>query len=257
MKAAVFCGFRLFFICYNNTPKFIIYNRLKAATYRLTPINEERDTMANDILIGPYEKISGRPFTNLDHSVMDRARLVRMTEQLVDTYHDPEVCDFSKCKKAVFQIDSEGNEFKIYYIRPKELFSYQNIFVVGFFGHRRPNADIAPLIRADKKFKEIFLTFDGLLSLSTTQLPSGDFANLVLFTDDEAKDRWNYQPDHYDTVSKISPPYYSNVRLNNGILPNGVKSPELLKLTKVRYLDYTVSPHWRAVRKIETLPNLD
>ena len=77
--------------------------------------------MANDILIGPYEKISGRPFTNLDHSVMDRARLVRMTEQLVDTYHDPEVCDFSKCKKAVFQIDSEGNEFKIYYIRPKEL----------------------------------------------------------------------------------------------------------------------------------------
>ena len=213
--------------------------------------------MTNDILIGPYEKISGRSFTNLDHSVKDRERLVKMTQQLVNTYHDPAVCDFSKRKKAVYQIDSEGNEFNIYYIRPTKLFSYQNIFVVGFFGHRRPNADITPLIRADKKFKEIFLTFDGLLSLSTTQLPSGDFANLVLFTDDEAKDRWNYQPDHYETVSKISPPYYSNVRLNNGILPNGVKSPELLKLTKVRYLDYTVSPHWRAVRKIETLPNLD
>lgn len=213
--------------------------------------------MKNHIHIGPYEKIPGKPFTNLNHSVKDLARLRMMVQQLTDTYDKPEVSDFAKRKSAVQQIGPNGNQFKIFYIRPKKLFNHKNISVVGFFGHRRPDADIQPLVSADKRFEKIFLKFDGLLSLSTTQLSSGDFANLVLFTDDESKDKWNYQPTHYETVTEISPPYYYNVRLNNGILPNGVKSPGLLKLTRVRYLDYTVSPHWRAIRKIETLPAQD
>jgi len=213
--------------------------------------------MNKSIRLGAYEKIPGKPFTDLNHSLNDLARLIKMVQQLTDHYHSPALCDFAKRKSAIRQTDPDGQDFKIYYIRPKKLFSNKNITVVGFFGHRRPDADIEPLLRADQKFKEIFLKFEGLLSLSTVQLSSGDFANLVLFSNEEAKDRWNYHPAHHGTVSEISPPYYSSIRLNNGILPNGVESPERLKLTRVRYLDYTVSPHWRAVREIDTLPKSD
>jgi len=42
--------------------------------------------------------------------------------------------------------------------------------------------------------------------------------------------------------------------LHQGYSPDGVQSPERMRLTRVRYLDYTATPHWRAIRKIETLP---
>jgi hypothetical protein len=210
--------------------------------------------MKNHFHVGPYEKVKDRPFTDLQHSVEDLTRLISMARQLVDSYDDPELCDYSKSRSAISQSDPQGNDFKIYYIRPKKLFSAKKLSVVGFFGYRRSDADIEPIIRADKKLEKIYLDFEGLLSLSTIQLPSGDFANLVIFTDDEVKDQWNFNPTHFDTVSKISPSYYTSIRINNGILPKGVDSPELLRLTKVRYFDYTVSPHWQAVRKIESLP---
>lgn len=210
--------------------------------------------MIKNIQIGPFEKIENKPFTDLNHSTKDLARLKMMTQQLVDFYERSEYRVSSKSKVPVFRSGSKDSEFKIYYIQPEQLFNLKNLMVVGFFGHRRKNAAIAPLIQADKQFEKVFNNFDGLLSLSTARLPSGDFANLVLFKDDEAKDQWHFNLLHYDTVTKISPPYYESIRLNNGILPKGVRAPGLLRLTKVRYLDYTVSPHWRAVRKIERLP---
>jgi hypothetical protein len=121
--------------------------------------------------------------------------------------------------------------------------------VVGFFGQKRANADVQPLLKADARFEKEFEQHDGLLSLSTVRLPNGDFGNLVLFTSPEAKDQWNFGQPHYETVSKISPPYYRSIRLNNGFLPNGLASPDALELQRVKYLDYDSNPPWRAVRK--------
>jgi hypothetical protein len=88
-----------------------------------------------------------------------------------------------------------------------------------------------------------------LLSLSTVRLPDDNFANLVLFTDPESKEHWNYSPVHRDLVAEISPPYYESVRLNNGVLPDGLDAPEKLYLERVKYIDYTSDPPWRAVRE--------
>jgi hypothetical protein len=120
--------------------------------------------------------------------------------------------------------------------------------VVGFFGQKRPAADVRPLIKADKLFEYEFNNHSGLLSLSTVRLADGDFGNLVLFTDPEAKDNWNYSDLHYQLVSEISPPYYKSVRLNNAVLPEGLAAPGDLRLTRVKYLDYNTDPPWRAVR---------
>ena len=206
--------------------------------------------MSENVVLDADETVGDRPFTHPQHSQSDAARLRFMVQQLVDTYDDPIVCDFEPGKRPICQSDPQGRHFRIYYIQANLLFELKNLAVVGFFGHKRPNADVRPLIRADKKFEKIFHQHPGLLSLSTLRLPDGDFANLVLFTDVAAKDKWNFNPLHYETVAKISPPYYESIRLNNGLLPDGLDNPRSLRLTQVRYLDYGSTPPWRAVRKL-------
>jgi hypothetical protein len=194
------------------------------------------------------EKVLDRPFTDPEHSTGDLATLRYMAHQLVDTYDDPVVCDFTPDKGAICKSEPNGRYFRIYYIQPKLLFSLKDLTVVGFFGNQRHGADIRPLLKADKRFEHEFHHHPGLLSLSTVRLPDGDFANLVLFTDPESKDRWNNSPVHRDLVAKISPPYYRSIRLNNGVLPAGLDEPDALKLTRVTYIDYSSNPPWRAVR---------
>lgn len=207
--------------------------------------------MPDEQLLDADERAEGRPFTDPQHSQQDVERLRSMTWQLINVYDDPVKCDFVPGKNVVCQSDPQGRHFRIYYIQPKLLFSLENLTVVGFFGLKRPDADIRPLIKADKKFESEFMKNPGLLSLSTVRLPDGNFANLVLFTDPESKDKWNYSQPHHDIVAEISPRYYKSIRLNNGILPAGLASPDDLRLTRVKYLDYSTNPPWRAIRNFE------
>lgn len=204
--------------------------------------------MSDEIVLSIDDRIKGRPFTNLDHSKEDLATMRHMARQLMDTYNDPIACDFTPGKRPVCQSDPKGRHFRIYYIQPSLLFSLKSLTVVGFFGQKRPDADVRPLLKADRRFEKEFSKHEGLLSLSTVRLPDGDFGNLVLFTNPEAKDKWNFSQPHYDTVKKISPPYYKSIRLNNGILPDGLGFPDALKLLRVKYLDYESNPPWRAIR---------
>lgn len=196
------------------------------------------------------ERVSGRPFSDVEQTAVDVERLKRMVHQLVDTYDDPVVCDFVPGKRPVCQSDPQGRHFRIYYVQPELLFSGTDLTVVGFFGEKRPGADIRPLLDADKRFEAEFPKHRGLLSLSTVRMTDGNFANLVLFTDPESKDHWNNAPIHRDTVARVSPPYYSTVRISNGILPAGLDDPDDLVIETVKYFDYGTTPPWRAVRRL-------
>jgi hypothetical protein len=205
--------------------------------------------MSDVVKLEASERIGARPFANPNHSHVDLGIMRHMAHQLVDTYEDPVLCDFEPGERAICKSAPQGWDFRIYYIQPKKLFRLKNLTVVGFFGQKRPDADIGPLIQADKIFEQEFHKHPGLLSLSTVRLPRGDFGNLVLFTDPAAKDQWNHSQLHYELVPEISPLYYQSIRLNNGLLPNGLESPDDMRLIRVKYLDYGSSPPWRAVRK--------
>ena len=201
-----------------------------------------------DLTLAVDEHLDAHPFSHPEYRHEDLKALRKMAHQLVDTYDDPVLCDFVPRKKPICMSDPRGRHFRIYYIRPDLLFSAKNLTVVGFFGQMRANADVRPLIKADKRFEDEFPNHPGLLSLSTVRLPGGDFANLVLFTDTESKDKWNFNPLHHETVNRISPPYYTSIRLNNGVLPKGLNDPNALALTRTRYLDFEEMPPWRALR---------
>lgn len=207
--------------------------------------------MKSVIVLAAGDILSDRPFTDPVNSHSDLEKMRGMAQQLVDTYDDPLVCDFVPGKGALCKSDPKGRHFRIYYIRPELLFEQKNLTVVGFFGQKRPGADIRPLLKADNRFELEFKHHPGLLSLSTVRLPDGDFGNLVLFTGEAAKDGWNNSPIHRDLVAEISPSYYSSIRLNNGILPQGLADPLGLQLSVVKYLDYRADPPWRAIRALE------
>jgi hypothetical protein len=204
--------------------------------------------MPEPIMLAADESLAAHPFTDPAYSLKDLERMQGMAHQLVDTYDDPVVCDFTPGKRAVCQSDPLGRHFRIYYLQPQLLFQQNDITVVGFFGHKRPGADVKPLIQADKQFETVFHKNPGLLSLSTVRLPDGDFGNLVLFTDPESRDQWNNMPLHRDLVAKISPPYYEYVRLNHAILPDGLDEPDSMRLVRTRYLEFNPERPWFAVR---------
>lgn len=206
--------------------------------------------MAEVIVLEPNEIVKDRPFTEPSLSKFDLEMMRKMARQLIDNYDNPAVCDFLLSEKPVCQSDPQGRHFRIYYVQASKLFSMKDLTVVGFFGHKRPGADIRPLIQADKKFEKTFHEHAGLLSLSTVRMENGDFGNLVVFIDQESRDKWNQTPLHYDTVSKISPPYYHFIRLNNGIMPFGLDDPNALSLIRVKYIDYSEEPPWRAAREL-------
>lgn len=204
--------------------------------------------MADSLILGPDEMVDGRPFTDPELSQYDLETMRYMAQQLLDAYDDPVVCNFLPNQKPVCQSDPQGRHFRIYYVQPHLLFGLKNLSVVGFFGHKRPGADVQPLIKADKKFEKVFHEHPGLLSLSTVRLANGDFANLVVFTNGAARDKWGQSKLHIELVTKISPPYYKSIRLNNGRMPFGLDQPDAVNLVRVKYIDYSSSPPWRATR---------
>jgi hypothetical protein len=207
--------------------------------------------MKKPTLLSATEIVPGRPFSNPEHIDADLSILRYMAHQLVDSYDDPVICDFKPGGRPICKIDERKRFFRIYYIQPDLLFERKNLTVVGFFGQKRPDADIKPILEADKAFEKTFHNHPGLLSLSTVRLPDGDFANLVLFTDDAAKEHWNDNPLHRELAATISPPYYRSIRLNNGILPDGLDAPQKLYLLRTRYIDYSSDPPWRALRPLD------
>jgi hypothetical protein len=206
--------------------------------------------MLENIPIEAQEIVPGRPFTDPVHSQNDLRRMRMMAQQLLDRYDDPQSCNFFPGKNVVSPSDPAGRHFQIYYIQPELLFSLNNLTVVGFFGIKRPGADIEPLVRANNRMEDDFHNHPGLLSLSTVELPSKNFANLVIFSDPRAKQDWNRSTLHRDLVAEVSPPYYQSVRLNNAILPRGLAAPKKMRLTRIKYIDYTSEPHWRGVRSL-------
>jgi hypothetical protein len=204
--------------------------------------------VADSLILGPDEMVDGRPFTDPELSQYDLETMRYMAQQLLDAYDDPVVCNVLPNQQPVCQSDPQGRHFRIYYVQPHLHFGLKNLSVVGFFGHTRPGADVQPLIKADKKFEKVFHEHPGLLSLSTVRLANGDFANLVVFTNGAARDKWGQSKLHIELVTKISPPYYKSIRLNNGRMPFGLDQPDAVNLVRVKYIDYSSSPPWRATR---------
>jgi hypothetical protein len=197
------------------------------------------------VSLGKVEMITERPFTHTDHISKEREILVHMAKQLWAVLEEhPDLLGMSK---SLIINEPDGRYHRYVVPRPDELSQKKMIYLVGFFSHRQKGATIGAFGDLDDMLVEQMPTFQEILSYSSMALPDGEFGNLVLLLNEEIKSKWMHGETHSKAVA-LAPGYYQFVRIHNGVLPQGVMRPDLLRITQVKYYDYEEDPPWKAVR---------
>jgi hypothetical protein len=199
------------------------------------------------VLLGKVEVLTERPFTHTDHIAKDREILVHMDRQLcafLEKY--PDILEMTK---SIYIDEPDGHSHRYFVPKVERLTQAKKVYLVGFFSHKQKGASRNHFGNLDERLIKELPTHQEILSYSTMELPGGDFGNLVLLSNEEAKAKWMQGEIHSQAVA-LSPAYYQYIRINNGILPNGVMDPKSLRITRVKYYDYTEDPPWKAVREL-------
>ena len=199
------------------------------------------------VSLGKVEAIPERPFTNTEHINKDREILVHMAKQLgvfLEKY--PDILEMSE---SIYIDEPEGHSHRYFVPRVKALTQTKKVYLVGFFSHKQEGAPSNHFGDLDDRLIKELPTHHEILSYSTIGLPGGDFGNLVLLSNEEAKTKWMQGEIHNQAVA-LSFDYYQYVRINNGVLPEGITKPDLLQITRVKYYDYGEDPPWKAVREL-------
>lgn len=208
--------------------------------------------MSHHYQLAPNEFMATRPFTSPDLIADDQATLCYMAGQVCVLLEYP----YLSAKPphiVLFNRPDHSNWFhRIVLAEPETLRQRQPLTIVGFFGRKREEADMTPAHEFDRILVAEIPQHPGLLSYSTMALNGDNYANLVIFASEEAREHWSTSKAHAQAVNQLTPNYYLTVTIYNGRLTNGIHQHHDLTLIRAKYYDYQCQPPWQAVRKIAT-----
>ncbi len=138
--------------------------------------------------------------------------------------------------------------------RPNLLRQPEPCLAIGFFGNARADLDHSAIISLEHAMLDRAAELNGLLSYHNVQLANGQWGNLVLFESGTDTSSLRRDPDHAEAIG-LAPRHYSSVRLHRGSLPDGPLGRREIEVATTLYLDFEVSPPWRAVRTSKTVRN--
>ena len=120
---------------------------------------------------------------------------------------------------------------------PQELLLNNGLPFVGFVSMRRKS--LSPFVLdelriLDKRLVAELVNTPGLLSYSSLELHDGNWCNLVLFGNANAKIHVTNNDTHRYAAYEFSPRCYEWIRLHNGIMPAGLAGNEML-LQRTKY----------------------
>lgn len=207
-------------------------------------------TPTDYIRLGWADIVPDRPFTNPDHNADDTATLEYMVDRLYHLLSQPGEIFPQPRPYILYLPEATGRTHRVAIAHPAELLICPEIAVVGFCGHKWPDADRSQLEIIDQELIQEFLQHPYLLSYSSLQLESGDWRNLVLFSHPQGIGHWAISALHAHAARHLAPGYYQNIRLHNGVLPGGLGAGNGLILTRTKYYDYQAQPLWWAVREL-------
>lgn len=185
-------------------------------------------------------------FASTEHTVRDLSTMNRMLARL--RRHVAECAPISQPRHDHIADDVE--EHLIVLPRPQSIDAADDLVVVGFFGQARSDVDHSPILSLEADLIGEMSGADGIVAYYNAHVPGDGWGNLVLFTTDAAKERWGRGPLHDHAIGR-SPIHYHSIRLHNGELPCGLPGDAVISLTSTKYLDYSMVPAWRAVRRLE------
>jgi len=205
--------------------------------------------MDDVITLKPREFIETKPFTDPNGISNDINTIRFMVDQLCLFMKSlpPEVVS---SPPVIAHLPSrEKWLYRQVIAHPESLLKPVELAFVGFMGHRQEDANLKLADEFDEILVEEIPDYPGLVSYSTMGLLSGDYSNLVVFTNPEIKKEWRKSKAHEQAVQRLAPDYYENIKLYNGRLPNGIRDSESLYLSRIKYFDYQADPRWHAVRE--------
>ena len=211
----------------------------KSIQVSLTTLQVEVSTLMSTrpIQLSPSETVSGRPFTIPEGSIADIAVLQYMVDTLCRILQQPQAIP-DRPRPLVLSLEEVGGRIhRIALAQPEVLSGASDLTVVGFCGQKRPNINREPVDAVDEKLINEFPRHKHLLSYSTLQLECGNSCNLVLFDHPQGLSHWAMSETHTQAV-RLSPTYYTVVRLHNAVLPGGLMSNNKLILTRTKYFDF-------------------
>lgn len=206
--------------------------------------------MTSTHTFSPMEWDPARPFTHPEQMRQARQILRYMAGQVAMLLENP--CRMGKAPHTVFFNRAAENDWfhRVVISEPEPLRRPHPLTLVGFFGDKQEESDSALAHEFDRLLIEEIEAHPGLLSYSTTALDGGDYANLVIFSDPAARDRWSESRAHAQAVRRLAPNYYRTVTIFNGRLPEGLAPHPDLTLVRAKYYDYQSRPRWQAVRTL-------
>jgi hypothetical protein len=208
---------------------------------------DEHRTPSLDVLLGPEERVAGRPFTDLaeiDSDTWIMGDMLRQERALVRAWLQESVTG-----PGVSELVEAGWRHLVAVPDRARLVTANDVTAVGFFGQLRPNVDHAVLFEHERRVTETFDQFAeiGLLSYFDLGPEHGRFGNLILFWTPEVPASWHANAAHI-AATEAAPCHYQSIRLHKGRIPGPFLGDGALRLERTTYLDYTGAQVWRAVR---------
>ncbi len=197
----------------------------------------------------PDQRLSDRSFTDPVWSTQDRAALELMAARLRSVLREEKPSVQAKRLDIFYLSEDDGCAHRVVIVNWAGLMACETLTVVGFFGQRREDADMQATLMADAVMLQQFTEQPHLLSYSSLQFPSGEWANLVLFCSPEGINHWGANSYHSQAAREISPNYYNSIRLHNGALEDGLWSAQPIRLQRTKYYDFRGEQLWHAVRE--------
>ena len=203
------------------------------------------------VQLEPEEIARGHPFSDPTHIASDVNSLRFMIDQLCLFLESPHLYSHSPRPIIVHRPTPEKWLYRLVVAEPDHLMQRASLTFVGFLGQRRSDANIALADEFDQTLVGAIPDHPGLLGYSTMGLISGNFSNLVIFSNPEAKAQWSRSNAHAQAAGRLAPDYYLSIRLYNGALSRGLSDSQSLQLTRIKYFDYQANPWWQAIRELE------
>jgi hypothetical protein len=213
---------------------------------------EERAMTTQHIELDPWEIVEDRPFTDPDNSLVDLTRLHYILTKLQSLLTQPDALP-GHPRPLILHLSEPGERhLRLILCQLEALLKTQDLVVVGFCGHKAPEADRSLLDMVDSELVAEMLEHPHLLCYGSLELEGGDWCNLVLFDHIRGLAHWTRSGRHGYAAIQLAPQYYRSIRLHNALLPGGVMAGQGLNLLRTKYYDYRGGSIWWAVRELPT-----
>ena len=184
-----------------------------------------------------HDDSGGRPYVTITKGRIDLVVLKYMAQRVQTMVHLLDTSVPMAMPLLHIVPERRGRRHRMVFSVLDGAYFARPVVFVGFVSKKRTNLSQAILDNiqlVDKMLVAELADSPGLLSYSSLELRNGNWYNLVLLSDAEAKKHIRSAETHVYAAYQLAPRYYEWIRLHSGAMPGGLVQIELV-LQKTRY----------------------